>query len=70
MASGSFRPVDRAVDICNVIERRSYSMKQEQKAYEAPKAIIVDFDNDYVLAAPNSPGFGGGGGNSPVAHII
>lgn len=25
-------------------------MKQEQKAYEAPKAIIVDFDNDYVLA--------------------
>ena len=28
-------------------------MKQEQKAYEAPKAIIVDFDNDYVLAAPN-----------------
>lgn len=47
-------------------------MKQEQKAYEAPKAIIVDFDNDYVLAAPNSPGFGGGGGggNSPVAHII
>ena len=26
-----------------------------KQAYEAPKAVVVDFDNDYVVAAP-SPG--------------
>lgn len=29
-----------------------------KQAYEAPKAVVVDFDNDYVVAA---------GSSSPVA---
>lgn len=24
-----------------------------KQAYEAPKAVVVDFDNDYVAAAPS-----------------
>lgn len=44
-------------------------MKQEQKAYEAPKAIIVDFDNDYVLAVGGSPIAGGGGGGGSHMSI-
>ena len=26
-----------------------------KQAYEAPKAVVVDFDNDYVVAASGSP---------------
>ena len=27
-----------------------------KQAYEAPKAVVVDFDNDYVAAADSGPG--------------
>ena len=38
----------RTVYIYTLSERRSLTMK-----YEAPVAVVVDFENDYVVAAPS-----------------
>jgi len=43
---GVFCSVRRAVYIYTLSERRNLTMK-----YEAPVAVVVDFENDYVVAA-------------------